>query len=132
MACCRCNKAGRCGNCACVKAGRFCQNCLPGRLGKCVNSTARPTMITSTPAAQPDPAPPPAPPPASLSPRPAIVSWQSSPTSVSETTLSNDPLQPSGVQHQPNTLINSHQSTPSSNVVNFPPPLLQKGNFLWG
>ena len=51
---------------------------------------------------------------------------------MSDTTLSNDPLQPSEVQHQPNALINSHQSTPSSNIVKFPPPLLQKGNFLWG
>ena len=60
------------------------------------------------------------------------MSSQSSPTSVSETTLSNDPLQPSGVKHQPNTLINSHQSTTSSSVVNLPPPPLQKGKFLWG
>ena len=37
-ACCRCNRTGRCQNCACVKGGRACQGCLPQRLGKCVNT----------------------------------------------------------------------------------------------
>ncbi len=35
--CCKCNKTGRCRNCACVKAGIQCQNCLPSRLGNCSN-----------------------------------------------------------------------------------------------
>ncbi len=37
--CCRCNKTGRCRNCACVKADIQCQNCLPSRLGNCCNPT---------------------------------------------------------------------------------------------
>lgn len=40
MTCCRCNRTGRCQNCTCVKRGQPCQNCLPQRLGNCVN-TAR-------------------------------------------------------------------------------------------
>ena len=85
MACCRCNRTGRCRNCACVKAGNPCQNCLPGRLGQCLNTeptvrpeptaspTASPTapyfeLITQPPPANPAPSltpppPPPLPPP---------------------------------------------------------------------
>ena len=36
--CCRCNATGRCGNCACVKAKRKCNGCLPSRLGQCRNT----------------------------------------------------------------------------------------------
>ena len=32
-ACCRCNASGRCKNCACVKDGQPCTNCLPSRKG---------------------------------------------------------------------------------------------------
>ena len=35
--CCRCNKTGKCRNCACVKAGSKCHSCLPSRLGNCEN-----------------------------------------------------------------------------------------------
>ena len=34
MVCCRCN---RCKNCSCVKQGRPCCGCLPGREGTCLN-----------------------------------------------------------------------------------------------
>ena len=37
MSCCRCNWAGTCKSCSCVKDGRACSNCLPKRLGSCVN-----------------------------------------------------------------------------------------------
>ena len=37
MACCRCNRASTCKSCSCVKGGRACSNCLPIRLGRCVN-----------------------------------------------------------------------------------------------
>ena len=38
MACCRCNRSGRCLNCRCVKSGSFCHGCLPQRLGQCANT----------------------------------------------------------------------------------------------
>ena len=38
MACCRCNRTGRCRNCSCVKNGRQCLGCLPQRLGNCINT----------------------------------------------------------------------------------------------
>ena len=34
--CCRCNGSGRCTNCCCKKAGRFC-SCLPSRKNHCGN-----------------------------------------------------------------------------------------------
>ena len=42
MACCKCNRSGRCKGCICVKEGRQCVNCLPGRLGLCRNGDAAP------------------------------------------------------------------------------------------
>ena len=48
--CCQCNRSGSCKNCQCVKLGRMCDGCLPGRLGNCHNSTH----------AAPSPAPAPA------------------------------------------------------------------------
>ena len=37
---CRCNGSGRCTNCCCKKAGRFCINCLPSRKNRCGNQEA--------------------------------------------------------------------------------------------
>lgn len=48
VVCCKCNRSGHCRNCACVKAGRLCQGCLPGRLKHCSNSSIEP--LTSTQA----------------------------------------------------------------------------------
>ena len=39
MTCCRCNRSGRCRNCSCVKNGTLCQDCLPQRLGNCINAS---------------------------------------------------------------------------------------------
>ena len=48
VACCRCNRTGRCGNCAFVKAGSRCHDCLPSRLDRCYNtSVGQPTATTS-------------------------------------------------------------------------------------
>lgn len=51
-ACCRCNKKGSCKNCACVKGGRYCFGCLPGRLGNCRNvdlsATVDDSLLPST------------------------------------------------------------------------------------
>ena len=41
--CCKCNRSGSCSRCACVKAGKSCENCLPGKLGTCCNH-----LISST------------------------------------------------------------------------------------
>ena len=38
--CFRCNRTGRCRNCACCKQGRLCVNCLPSRLERCENVDA--------------------------------------------------------------------------------------------
>ena len=38
MLCCRCNRSGSCKKCSCVKEGKTCVSCLPGRLGGCQNS----------------------------------------------------------------------------------------------
>ena len=37
MVCCKCNRSGKCSSCICRSSGRTCSNCLPGRLGKCLN-----------------------------------------------------------------------------------------------
>ena len=37
VVCCKCSRSGLCRNCACVKAGKLCQSCLPSRLSKCLN-----------------------------------------------------------------------------------------------
>lgn len=47
VACCRCNKTGRCGNCACVRAGKNCQDCLPSRLGLCRDTLAGKSTTTT-------------------------------------------------------------------------------------
>uniref|UniRef100_A0A1X7V359 Uncharacterized protein n=1 Tax=Amphimedon queenslandica TaxID=400682 RepID=A0A1X7V359_AMPQE len=44
-ACYRCNRAGLCRSCACVKADGSCVSCLHGQLGRCEN---RPTNCSST------------------------------------------------------------------------------------
>ena len=37
MSCCRCNRNGTCSGCICRRSGKICDNCLPGRLGRCQN-----------------------------------------------------------------------------------------------
>ena len=48
--CCRCNRTGSCRGCACVKAGKRCSNCLPSKLGSCLNVSS-----SVTPTQQQDP-----------------------------------------------------------------------------
>ena len=49
---CRCNRSGSCKKCHCVKLGRMCDDCLPGQLGNCHNSTrAAPAARANTSAA---------------------------------------------------------------------------------
>ena len=47
--CCRCNGLGTCRRCSCAKAGRLCENCLPGRRGLCVNQPTLSTIVSDTP-----------------------------------------------------------------------------------
>ena len=54
MACCRCNRTGRCRNCSCVKMGRQCLGCLPQRLGNCIN-TVQTQPPQSAPVTSQDP-----------------------------------------------------------------------------
>ena len=48
VACCRCNRTGSCRGCACVKAGKPCTNCLPSKMGTCLNVSATPATSTTT------------------------------------------------------------------------------------
>ena len=52
MVCWKCNKSGRCRGCACKKASKPCQNCLPERLGQCENT--KPVVETSLSQNSPD------------------------------------------------------------------------------
>lgn len=47
MTCCRCNRTGSCKNCSCKKEGRKCDNCLPGKLNKCLNLSSLPMTATT-------------------------------------------------------------------------------------
>ena len=48
VACCRCNRTGSYKGCACVKAGKSCTNCLPKKLGSCVNAPTRTPVAASS------------------------------------------------------------------------------------
>ena len=59
MACCRCNRAGICRGCVCVKAKRPCVDCLPSKQGNCANlSTAVPNASSNAPSDATSDAPP--------------------------------------------------------------------------
>ena len=47
--CCKCNRTGLCRGCACVKAGKPCVNCLPSKLGNCVNASTTGSSYLSVP-----------------------------------------------------------------------------------
>ena len=55
VACCRCSESGTCIRCVCAKAGRSCDGCRPGKLGRCANSCARTTTpdMVADPVVQP-------------------------------------------------------------------------------
>lgn len=52
VVCCKCNRSGHCRNCACVKAGKTCQGCLPSRLNQCTNINPPSTKATQKDAHQ--------------------------------------------------------------------------------
>ena len=91
MICCRCNRTGQCRCCVCVKAGKQCTHCLPGRLGKCSNApTANPTVSgPSSSACQTAAIPPVA--PSSQMPTSPSTSYEP-PTSIVADTPDHDSL----------------------------------------
>ncbi len=52
VVCCKCNRSGHCRNCACVKAGKTCQSCLPSRLIQCTNINPQSTNVAQNDAHQ--------------------------------------------------------------------------------
>lgn len=53
MVCCKCRSDfGRCTNCACVKAGRRCHDCLPQRRGNCKNAVGPVSLAQGRTSAQ--------------------------------------------------------------------------------
>ena len=131
--CCKCNRTGQCKGCVCVKAGRYCSNCLPSKLGSCSNvlSLTRPrTPLPTAPA--PAPAPPTAIVPnvtlsaptgptgpllsASSTPTPPVVSLTAVPHGVS---ISCPPLG-----------IDTSTPTPNPTLPAFNP--MAEPNFTWG
>ncbi len=50
MRCCKCNRTGSCKGCACVKAKRLCMDCLPTKLGNCVNTKTTQTESSTNSA----------------------------------------------------------------------------------
>ena len=52
--CCRCNGKGRCKACICKKNGSCCTNCLPGRNGRCENTSALSIQTSQDPTEPPD------------------------------------------------------------------------------
>ena len=47
MVCCKCNRTGLCRGCACVKARRLCESCLPSKLGNCANTSTAISQVTA-------------------------------------------------------------------------------------
>jgi len=134
MACCKCNRTGRCRNCACVKAGKSCHTCFPSHLGHCLNTaTARPDATPVAAASVPE-APaavgsvpmtpvlltPPPPPPTEFA-------FAQVPTTAQS-------QQTSGALNRTAPLIDAHQPHGASytSTVSWPLPALQKANFMWG
>ena len=95
--CCRCNGLGTCRRCSCAKAGRLCENCLPGRKGRCANQPPirDSSSIATTPAPQIDEQATTLPPTISLTSQFMPVSSQ---TPLPTTTWSVTPPQPCPTQ----------------------------------
>ena len=93
---CRCNRTGQCRSCACVKVGKQCTNCLPGRLGKCFNAlTANPTVSGPSSSACQMAAIPPVAPSSQMPTSPSTSS--DPPTSIVTDTPDHDSLLPTPV-----------------------------------
>ena len=96
VVCCSCNRTGQCRGCACVKAGKQCTNCLPGRLGKFSNApTANPTVSGPSSSAGQTAAIPPVAPSSQMPTSPSTSS--DPPTSIVTDTPDHDSLLPTHV-----------------------------------
>ena len=129
MVCCKCNRTRHCRNCACVKAKKTCESCLPYRLGQCQNTCRQNnSLITSaTDAAY----------------QPRAVQSPSEPNASRATstlmTSSGPSLLPRDLNSPPSLATDNttssqsiHSASPSgiSELPNFIPS--QKPTFLWG
>ena len=123
VACCRCSGAGICRNCACVKAGKTCTTCLPGRRGHCLN-------MKQSSAPESAPVQPPTPntqPPATSD---SVVS--PSRTNLSQQTTQPPPPSPPPADITPQATPPRSGLTPSSAHLLPPPQLLASSTFKWG
>ena len=131
MVCCKCNRTGHCRNCACVKAKKTCDSCLPCRLGQCQNTCCQNnSLITSaTDAAyQPRAVQSASEPNAS---RATSTLMTSSGPSILPRDL-NSPPSPSPATDNTTSSQSIHSASPNgiSELPNFIPS--QKPTFLWG
>ena len=114
MVCCKCNKTGKCKGCSCVKEGKHCINCLPGKMGVCANVVTSSTL-TSTSAS-------------SLASNQSDSSQGQSPVATTTTatttiTTTTDSMTTSNI---------ATNSTPLSPVPSIQTPEQQPLNFSWG
>ena len=135
--CCKCNRTGQCRGCACVKAGRFCSNCLPSRLGRCSNVSYATDSVATT---QHPCVPPVIPPITTVTPNP-IATTSSNPRAQAsihvaggsnEVSVSVTPTQELlQVQNEiPSVPSNNRSLDPSPNLPPFRP--MADPLFAWG
>ena len=125
--CCRCNKRGLCQGCACVKAGRSCSDCLPGKLGNCSNSAKSKSRPSTQPTTQP-----PLPPTRSLSPRATTTMTTRQPPTDGVSGTSGDStstISGNSAQAVSNSCLPSIVSD-TLDVPSFKP--MAEPNFIWG
>ena len=121
MPCCKCNRTGSCKGCACVKAGKPCANCLPSKLGSCINSSS--TQKPSTASAQINA------PPATVGPPPTTAAASTTVSAATtpdiSTFTSNDLFQTLDLDRPTSTENDSSTQLPS-------PVPTSKPIFTWG
>ena len=130
MVCCKCNKSGSCSGCACVKAGKSCVNCLPSKLGNCVNVSPTGPGIPCVPVPMPVPTPMPLSTNTAL-PNSTTAFTSSILTSVSTTESADFPPLPSAIPI--NAQLDSATQVPiDTGQTHLLLPVQQPLNFRWG
>ena len=121
MACCRCNKDGKCISCSCVKEGTCCVSCCPKRLGKCKNlPNIQQPSETPNPSSQRSPSSTPV---ATSNPLPS----SNLPATSGENTRSTDQDSSSVIQNAKETNIDQNIDHASTSHI-----IQQPMNFCWG
>ena len=143
--CCKCNRSGRCSKCTCVKAGRNCHNCLPGRLNQCSNNVSNNGDLTRVPPSQ-HMSSSAIPPPSCVTPPElqvglstqvscsSIIPVTESPTMESSSTspvANQSDKTSSPTLESSSTSPVTNQSDKTSSFVSWPLPPLQKADFMW-